>query len=131
MTQKLSIGMLEKRRDAKLKALASVGPVLQGSLAEIGVTCGNPNCRCARGHKHRSHILKRQVGGRTRSLYVPVDMVGEVRKWVEEYRRVKRLLKDISDLNRSIIKAYVPTKRARAANRAATGSVRGRTNSSR
>ena len=127
MTRKLSTGMLERRRDAKLKQLAEVGPMLQGSLAEIGVTCGNPNCRCARGHKHRSHILKRQVRGKTQSLYVPVDMVEEARRWVEEHRRVQQLLKEISELNRSIIKAYVPTKRARAANRAITESVHART----
>jgi len=129
MRQKLSIAVLEKRRDAKLKQLATVGPVLQGSLAEIGVTCGNPNCRCARGHKHRSHILKRQVRGKTQSLYVPVDMVEEARKWVEEHRRIKCLLKEISELNRSIIKAYVPTKRARAANRGIAEQVHARTGS--
>ena len=127
MEQKLSIGVLEKRRDAKLKQLAAVGPILQGSLAEIGVTCGNPNCRCARGQKHRSHILKRQVRGKTQSLYVPVDMAQEARKWVEEYRRVQRLLKEISELNRKILKAYVPTKRARAANRAIAERARART----
>lgn len=131
MTQKPSIGVLEKRRDAKLGELASVGPVLQGSLAEIGVTCGNPNCRCARGLKHRSHILKRQVRGKTQSLYVPVDMVEEARGWVEEHRRVQRLLKEISELNRSILRAYVPTKRARAANRAVVESVRARAARSR
>lgn len=127
MQQRLSIGVLETRRDAKLKQLAAVGPVLQGSLAEIGVTCGNPNCRCARGHKHRSHILKRQVRGKTQSLYVPVDMVEEARRWVEEHRRVQRLLKEISELNRSILKAYVPTKRARAANRATAERAQART----
>jgi len=116
MQQKLSIGVLEVRRDAKLKLLARVGPVLQGSLAEIRVTCGNRNCRCARGQKHVSHILKRQVRGKTQSLYVPVDMVEEARRWVAEHRRVKRLLGEISELNRSILRAYVPSKRARAAN---------------
>ncbi len=131
MKQKLSIGVLEKRRDAKLKQLAGVGPVLQGSLAEIGVTCGNPNCRCAHGRKHRAHILKRQVRGKTQSLYVPVDMVEEARKWVEEHRRVQRLLKEITELNRSIIKAYVPAKRARSQKTAIVESVRNRTSSSR
>jgi hypothetical protein len=101
--------------------------VLQGSLAEIGVTCGNPNCRCARGQKHRSHILKRQVRGKTQSTYVPVDMVKEARQWIEEYRRVQRLLKDVSELNRSIIRAYVSTKRARAANRATAAAAPGPT----
>ena len=127
MKPKLSIGVLEKRRDAKLKQLAGVGPILQGSLAEIGVRCGNPNCRCARGQKHRSHILKRQVRGKTQSLYVPVDMVEEARTWVEEHRRVQCLLAEISELNRDIIKAYVPTKRARAANRAIAARAQART----
>lgn len=119
MKQKPSIEMLQKRRDAKLRKLADIGPVLEGSLAQIGVKCGNPNCRCARGQKHRSHILKRDVRGKTQSLYVPVDMVEDARKWVEEYRRVRALLREISELNREIIRAYVGTKRARAANRAA------------
>ncbi len=126
MQQKPSIEMLRRRRDARLRQLASTGPLIQGSLAEIKVRCGNPNCRCARGHKHTSHILKRQVRGRTQSLYVPVDMVPEVRKWVAEYRRVQELLKEISELNRQIIRAYVPTKRARAKNRAVVEKVRSR-----
>ena len=45
---------------------------------------------------------------------------------VLETRRNAKL-KEISELNRSIIKAYVPTKRARAANRAIIESVRGQT----
>jgi hypothetical protein len=118
MAQKLSIAVLETRRGARLRELAGVGPVLEGSLAEIRVTCGNPNCRCARGEKHRSHILKRQVRGKTQSLYVPVDLVKEAQEWVQEYRRVRSLLREISELNRSIIRAHVATKRARAANRA-------------
>lgn len=130
MQQQLSIEVLRGRRDARLRELAGVGPVLQGSFAEIRVTCGNPNCRCARGEKHTSHILKRQVRGKTQSLYVPVDMVEEVRRWVEEYRRVQGLLGEISDLNRSIIRAHVPTRRARAANRGIIERVRKTTGSS-
>ncbi len=131
MQQRLSTDMLKTRRDAKLRELAAAGPVLQGSLAEIRVTCGKPNCRCARGEKHRSHILKRQLRGKTQSLYVPMDMVEEARGWVSEYRRVQRLLSEISELNRNILKAYVPTKRARAANRAIVERVRSRTAAAR
>ena len=61
MSPKLSIGVLETRRNAKLKELAGVGPLLQGSLAEIRVTCGNPNCRCARGEKHRPSQSRRCI----------------------------------------------------------------------
>lgn len=119
MSQKLSVGVMQARRDARLKTLAGVGPVLEGSLAEIGVRCGNPRCRCARGEKHRSYILKRHVRGKTQSLYVPVDLVKEARRWVEEYRRARKVLAEVSELNRAIIRAHVSTKRARARNRAA------------
>mgnify|MGYP006299372277 FL=1 len=105
MSPKLSIGVLETRRDAKLRQLAEAGPMIQGSLTRIGVTCGNPNCKCARGEKHLSHILTKKVRGKSKSLYVPVDMVETVRKWVEEHKRVKRLLKEVSELNEKIIRA--------------------------
>lgn len=121
MSPKLSIGVLQARRNARLRELAGIGPVLEGSLARIGVRCGNPNCRCARGQKHTAHILKRQVRGRTQSLYVPVDLVEEARRWVDEYRRARKLLSEVSELNRTILRAHVGIKRAKARNAAAAG----------
>ena len=118
MKQKLSIGVLQTRRGAKLKQLAEVKPLIQGSLCKVGTRCGNPNCRCARGEKHTAHILTRKVRGKTKTNYVPVGMQEEVQAWVEEYRRVKKLLKEISDMNEQILRAYVPTSRAVARNRA-------------
>ena len=116
MKQKLSIGVLESRRDAKLKLISEAGPMIQGSLATIRVTCGNPNCKCARGEKHVSHILNKKVRGKSKSLYIPKDMVEQVREWVNENRRVKKLMKEVSDLNEQIVRSYVPTKKSRAKN---------------
>ena len=65
--------------------------------------------------------------GRSKSLYVPVDMVETVREWVAEHRRVKRLMKDVSDLSEQIVRAHVPSKRAKARNRAAAEQVQNRT----
>jgi hypothetical protein len=118
MKQKLSIGVLESRRDAKLKLISEAGSMIQGSLATIGVSCGNPNCKCARGEKHVSHILNKKVRGKSKSLYIPKDMVETVREWVNENRRVKKLMKEVSDLNEQIIRSHVSTKRAQAKNRA-------------
>ena len=115
--QKLSIGVLQARRDAKLKRLANAKPMIQGSLCKVGTRCGNPNCRCARGEKHTAHILTRKVRGRTKTNYVPVGMLEEVTAWVNEYQRVKRLIKEMSDLNEQILRAHVPTSRAVAKNR--------------
>ena len=113
MSPKLSTATLEKRRRAKLDELAGIGPLLQGSLAEIGVTCGNPNCRCARGEKHASHIVTWKIRGKSKSLYVPVDMVEEVREWVDQHRQAKRLLKEISELSQKIIRSHVKERRSK------------------
>lgn len=119
MPRLLSINVLKSRRDAKLKSLANVGPLLQGSLGRIGITCGNPNCRCAQGEKHVSHILTKKVCGKTKSVYVPVEMVEEAQTWINEQRRIKKLMKEISDLNEQILKMYVKSKRGRERNQAA------------
>ncbi len=119
MPRQLSINVLKSRRDAKLKGLTNVGPLLQGSLGRIGVTCGNPNCRCTQGEKRVSHILTKKVSGKTKSVYVPVEMVEEAQTWINEQRRVKKLMKEISDLNEQILRVYVKSKRARERNQAA------------
>lgn len=118
----MSIGVLKSRRDAKIKQLSEVGPVLMGSITRINVTCGNPNCKCARGEKHKSNVLTRKVGGKTKSIYVPVDMAEEAKGWTRNHRRLKKLVKEISDLNEKILRAHVPTKRAKGKNRARVAS---------
>ena len=115
----LSIGILETRRNAKLKKLAEVGPILQGSIAKVGVKCGNPDCKCARGEKHTSNILTKKVNGKTKSVYVPADMLEEAKQWTQEYKKVKELMKEISNYNEQILKKYVKTKKAKNRNLAA------------
>lgn len=116
MPKQISIGVLEARRDARIKKLASVGPLIQGSLTTVNVTCGSPNCRCARGQKHQSHRVTSKVRGKTKTVYVPVDRLEETKAWIQEHKRVKKLLKEISDLNEQILRAHVKTKRARTRN---------------
>jgi hypothetical protein len=114
----LSVGVLTTRRDALVRQLARARPLLQGSLATVGVTCGNPGCRCARGQRHTKHLLTRKVSGKTKNCYVPVAMLTEVKAWTAEYRRIKHLIKAISALNEQLLRAVVPSRRARTANQA-------------
>lgn len=109
----ISINVLKKRRDAAIKRLSSGKPFVEGSLGKIRVTCGNPNCRCANGgEKHISHVLTKKVAGKTKSVYVPVDMAEEVGEWIKEHRRLKEELKKISALSESIIRQHVSTRQA-------------------
>jgi hypothetical protein len=111
-----SIGILEKRRDAKLRQLRDLGPVLQGSIRIVRNTCGNPNCKCARGEKHESIALTKKVNGKTKNVYIPKDMADEAKKWVKENQKLKTLQKEISEYNEQILKLYVKTKRAKKEN---------------
>jgi len=71
---------------------------LKGSLLERERVCGKPNCRCARGQKHRSLYLVLSRGKRQRQLYVPKDWEQSVRQWVANYHRIRDLLAHVSDL---------------------------------
>ena len=116
---KMSIGVLETMRGARLKELRMLGPVLQGTVASIGVSCGNPGCRCVRGEKHVSNVLTRKVNGKTKSVYVPSGMLEDAKKWSKEFRKAKKLLKEISDCSEKILKKFVATERAKKRNLAA------------
>lgn len=97
-----SIRMLEVRRNAKRKQLAAVGPVVQGSL----VTVKHKTC------KHTAHLLTFPVKGKTKSVYVPLGLVEEVRRWSQNYRKVKQLLRESSNLSLALIHRHVPMQRA-------------------
>ena len=52
-----------------------------------------------------------KVAGITKAVYIPVDLEDEVRKWNEEYRRLKETIRQISSIQKSIIRRYVSEKR--------------------
>jgi len=50
--RKISDLALRHRRQGLVKLLPPAEEILRGSLIERYVTCGNPNCKCARGERH-------------------------------------------------------------------------------
>lgn len=112
MKLKPSKKVLEKRRAAKLKQLSEIGPFVAASLVKIKRKCGNKACRCAKGEEHPAHLLTRAVKGKTQSIYVPVALVDEVKTWVENHKRLKALIREISDLSLATIHNHIPESRA-------------------
>ena len=98
---------------ARLKKLARCGPLIDGSLVVIRRRCGTPKCRCTKGHKHPAHYLTRKVGGKTESLYIPVDLVEDVRTWHKEYRRLKQLVAGICERQRQVVRRFNTERRRR------------------
>ena len=112
MDAKPTSATLRKRLRRKLAALGKKQPFIVGSLVKIQRRCGNPNCRCAReGRKHPAHLLTTKVKGKTQALYVPVDMVDEVRQWCRQYRAVKADIKGVSECCEQLIRLHAKEKR--------------------
>lgn len=70
---------------------------LRAAPVTMSRVCGNPNCRCARGEKHVSLYLSRSAGGTIQKLFVPKAYEAQVRQWIENYRRIRELLEQVSD----------------------------------
>ena len=101
-------------RDARVRRLARIGPVMAGSLVQIAKHCGRQGCHCQSGQKHVGWYLTRSVAGKTQTTYVPQELRKDVQGWIEAYRRLKQLIAEISDLNRALIRGHVTDRRRRA-----------------
>jgi len=95
-----------KLQASYLKQIAEIGPFVEGSLCEFK----------REGRKSSSWHLTYKIKGKTQTVYVPVDMVEEVRQWTEEHRRLKQLIRKETKQSLAIIHGHVASRRA--ANRA-------------
>lgn len=108
--KRITIEELEARRAVLLRQLKNIKPLIDGSLATVNRKCGKPNCKCAKGEPHKAVILCKKVKGRSHATYIPKDMQDQVRRWNNEHKRVKKLLRQLSDINERIIRLHVRSK---------------------
>lgn len=72
---------------------ASLWPALLGSLSCRRTRCLRPNCAaCQSGEQHRSYVLYGRHNGRRFAVYVPDDLIDEVRRAVDNGRALQDLL---------------------------------------
>jgi hypothetical protein len=113
--RKISDLALRRRRQGLVKLLPSAEQVLRGSLVERYVTCGNPNCKCARGERHGPiwYLTVTLGPGRTTGGIVPAEKVEEVRHWIENYQIFREKLEKISEINRELLRRERARRRGR------------------
>lgn len=96
------------RRDRARDQFASLGALRPGTLSANWRKCGKPGCHCARegakGHGP-SYVLARSVKGKTRSVRIGPDDVGEVRRQVEEYGRFRELASEFLEASEALAAA--------------------------
>ena len=94
-----SVAMLEKQINSRIKKLGQKKQFIVGSLVESKRKCGSKVCACANGGElHSAHILTKRENGKTKTIYIPVNMVKEVSKWSMEYKKLKDIIKEIDKL---------------------------------
>jgi hypothetical protein len=50
--------------------------------------------------------------GKTRTVYVPGELVPEVQQWAKEFKRLKQLVRKVTRQNLAIIRRHVAVRRA-------------------
>jgi hypothetical protein len=104
-TQDPPANRYQKLQASYLKQIAQIGPFVEGSL-----------CAFKRaGRKSLSWHLTYKLKGKTRTVYVPVGMVEEVRRWTEQYRRLKQLIRKETQQSLVIIHRHVASLSAATA----------------
>jgi hypothetical protein len=72
---------------------ASLWPALLGSLSYRRTRCQQPNCAaCQSGEQHRSYVLYGRHNGHRFAVYVPDDLIDEVRRALDNGRALQDLL---------------------------------------
>ena len=103
---KISDLALRNRREGLTKVLPPLDEVLRGSLMERYLTCGNPDCKSARGERHGPvwYLSVTLDQSHRCGCTVPGDQVEQVRRWIENYHQVRENLEKISDINRELMR---------------------------
>lgn len=89
--------VLRHLRRARLRRLRNIGFVLGGSLVHF------PG--------HTSRYLTDKVGGKTRTLYIPLSRLEEVKEWNQNHKVAKRLIAELSEIQRKLFLAEIRARR--------------------
>ena len=90
------------RREALLRQIGGIGPFIEGTLVKL------PRKDC----RHVAHRLTFKVQVKTRAVYVPLDRVRDVEQWTRQYKRLKRLVRSVTEVSLQELRNHVRARRA-------------------
>ena len=88
----------ERNFRSRIAQLATGQWFLRGTVSDRSSKCGKPNCHCANGELHQSVYLVQSHAGRLRQICVPKPWRERVRRAVNDYREMQRLIEEVSEL---------------------------------
>jgi hypothetical protein len=99
-----------KARDLALRQVAQSGPFLEGCLSQV------TRRGCATSHWQLTFKQK----GRTRTVYVPKDLVPQVQAWTRNYKALKQLIRQVTRHSLALIRGHVANQQAAKRSQALT-----------
>lgn len=104
LTKAQSMSPREREIRHQLAQLVADAILVRGTLSERAKSCGKPTCRCARGEKHQAFYLVASRKGKLKQLSIPKSIKKRVEDWAETYRKILRLLDELSNMQWERIK---------------------------
>jgi len=77
-------------------------PVMRGSLVRVYISCGRKNCKCQRGVKHLAYYLSSKKKTKTHLVYIPKELLKDIREARRIYKVLKDRLEDLYNINKEI-----------------------------
>jgi hypothetical protein len=107
-----------QERDDRSRAVRILAdqPLIRGSLVLQHRSCGKSYCRCQRGQKHPALYLHTRSGDQRVRIYIPPALHETARRWVDNGRRVRRLIQRVSEHQLQALleqKRRIPARRHR------------------
>jgi hypothetical protein len=98
---------MTRKRQRLLDALPVTGEVLRGSLLQRTIRNHAHGCaKCASGQGHPLSVLTvTYPGGSTQQISLRDDQVAKVRRWLDNYQKLKESIEAICELNRELLRA--------------------------
>ena len=84
------------RRQAALKQIGRIGPFLEGSL------CAVKRPGCAEPGWHLTFKTK----GRTSTVYVPMELVADVKLWTQNYQRLRKRIREVTRHSLGLVRGH-------------------------
>ena len=96
---------LHRKRLSLSRQIPNLDPWIEGTLVTTSRKCGKENCACHhQGPKHPVSYVTWKEAGKTVSLYIPRQLEPEAKQWTENYKKLKALIRQISEVQKQIIR---------------------------
>jgi hypothetical protein len=95
---------VKKRKDL-LKKLAQFPEFVRGSITSVCSTCNRARCICSKKSSRMAYRLTyKDSQQKTRSVYVKKDQLPRMRKMIDNYARLRKIIEQLVEVNIDVFK---------------------------